>query len=260
MAKVHFNSSLMKVLIIEDEAIAYRNLERMLQKSPFDIEIIGWKQSVEKAKKWLATSPSLDLIFLDIQLGDGLSFSIFEEQTIDCPIIFTTAFDNYALQAFEFNSIDYLLKPFSQQKLNAALTKLSKRISSNTLSQKQLLLLMQQIQDKPKFKDRFHVKKGSQLFVIKTTDIAWIYRDDYVFIMTKNKRKHLIDYSLDQLIDLLDPASFYRLNRQFIVHLDAIERIDTFFNYKLKISLQPAAPIDVFVAKDRAKAFKDWLG
>ena len=250
----------MKVLIIEDEAIAYRNLERMLQKSPFVIEIIGWIQSVEKAKEWLANSPSLDLIFLDIQLGDGLSFSIFEDQPIDCPIIFTTAFDTYALQAFELNSIDYLLKPFSQQKLEAALTKLSKRISSNAVSQEQLLLLMQQIQNKTKFKDRFHVKKGSQLIVIKTTEIAWIYRDDYVFIMTKNKRKYLIDYSLDQLIDLLDPTSFYRLNRQFIANLDAIEKIHTFFNYKLKITLQPTAPIDVFVAKDRVKAFKDWLG
>lgn len=250
----------MKILIIEDEAIAYRNLKRMLQKSPFDIEIIGWLQSVEKAKEWLANSSSIDLIFLDIQLGDGLSFSIFEDQPIDCPIIFTTAFDTYALKAFELNSIDYLLKPFSQKKLDAALTKLSKRISSKAISQDQLFLLMQQLKDKTKFKNRFHVKRGSQLIVIKTTDIAWIYRDDYVFIMTKNKRKYLIDYSLDHLIELLDPASFYRLNRQFIAHLDAIKRIDTFFNYKLKITLKPSAPIDVFVAKDRAKSFKDWLG
>ena len=251
----------MKVIIIEDEAIAYRNLERMLKESDFDFEILEWLQSVETAKKWLSNNSTPDLIFLDVQLGDGLSFSIFENQPVDCPIIFTTAYDDYALKAFELNSIDYLLKPFSQEQLNNAITKFENRTSKLLIPQSQLLLMMQQMQvGVPNFKERFHVKKGSQLFVIKTQDIAWFYRDEYVFLMTHSKQKYIIDYSLDQLIEKLDPKYFYRLNRQFIVHIDAISRIETFFNYKLKITLKPEPEVDVFVAKDRVKVFKDWLG
>jgi len=251
----------MKVVIIEDEAIAYRNLERMLKASSFDINILAWLQSVEQAIQWLKNNPIPDLMFLDVQLGDGLSFAIFENQLVNCPVIFTTAYDEYALKAFELNSIDYLLKPFGQEKLNTALTKFKNRITPPLLLQEQLLSMIQQIQSgQNNYKERFHVKKGSQLFVIKTEDIAWFYRDEYVFLMTQSKQKYIVDYSLDQLMEKLNPKYFYRLNRQFIVHLDAIVRMETFFNYKLKITLNPPAVIDVFVAKDKTKAFKDWLG
>lgn len=251
----------MKVLIIEDEATAYRNLERMLRQSTFSIEILDWLQSVEQAKVWLNEQPTPELIFLDVQLGDGLSFSIFENNQLDCPIIFTTAYDEYAFKAFELNSIDYLLKPFSQEKLNTALTKFQNRTTSNLVSRAQLKSMIQQMQvGLPTYKERFHVKKGKQLLIIKTEDIAWFFRDEYVFLMTHSGQKYIIDYSLDQIYELLDPNNFYRINRQFIAHVDAIARIETFFNHKLKITLKPMASIDVFVAKDRVRAFKDWLG
>ena len=249
------------VLIIEDEQVAYKNLERMLKANPESIEVIGWCQSVEQAKKWLKENPLPSLIFLDIQLGDGLSFSIFQNQNIECPIIFSTAYDEYALKAFELNSIDYLLKPFSQKKLNNALAKFKQRTSQLLFSQQQLMAMMQQMQTPTKeYKDRFHVKKGSRLVVIKTEDIAWFQRGDYVFLMTHSGQKFHLDYSLDQIYDTINPKQFYRLNRQFIAHIDAIQKIETFFNYKLKITLKPTTDSEVFVAKDNAKVFKEWLG
>jgi len=128
-------------------------------------------------------------------------------------------------------------------------------------SQQQLMAMMQQMQMPTKeYKDRFHVKKGSRLVVIKTEDIAWFQRAEYVFLMTKNGQKFHLDYSLDQIYDSLNPKLFYRLNRQFVGHIDAIQKIETFFNYKLKITLKPTTDTDVFVAKDNAKIFKEWLG
>lgn len=250
-----------QILIIEDEAVAYRNLKRMLDANGETINIVAWLQSVEASIAWLDNNAFPDLIFLDVQMGDGLSFSIFKDRTLNCPIIFSTAYDEYALKAFELNSIDYLLKPFSQKQLDKAIAKYKQRTIQPMLSQKQLMAMMQQMQAGTwEYKDRFHIKKGTRLIIIKTKDIAWFQRTDYVFLMTHSNQKFVLDYSLDQIQEWLNPKSFYRLNRQFIGNIDAIQKIETFFNYKLKITLNPSPQQDVFVAKDNVRVFKNWLG
>ncbi len=255
----------MKAFIIEDEPIAYRNLCRMLNESPYSVEVIGWAQSVKQVKEWFSQNEFPDLVFLDVELGDGISFAIFEEFEADFPIIFTTAYHQYAIKAFELNSIAYLTKPFSQKKLDDAIRKLKKlNTQFNTKNEagiNELLSAFSQLQNpEKKFKTRFHVKKGSRIFVVKSEEIAWFQKQDLVFMTTKAGDRFMIDYSLDQLMEMLNPTSFYRLNRQFIANIDAIERIDTYFNYKLKITLNPKPTTEVLVAKDKAKQFKEWLG
>lgn len=248
----------MNILILEDEEVAARNLVRMLQKVAPQATILACLTSIEKARSWLAKHPVPDLIFLDIHLSDGLSFSVFPTSYPAVPVIFTTAFDQYALRAFELNSIDYLVKPFSEQQLAAALEKYHQRAFTAPPNWNQL---QHWLQAKPTdYKTRLHVKKGDQILIVPTEKISYFFRDEYVFLYTLKGQRFLIDRSLDQLAAVLDPQQFYRANRQFLVSIQAIQQIETHFNYKLKLHLQPPAPIQVLVAKDRAKAFKDWIG
>ncbi|MFT5917604.1 MAG: two-component system LytT family response regulator [Flammeovirgaceae bacterium] len=255
----------MNAFIIEDEPIAYRNLSRMLEESSHSVEVIGWAQSVKQAKEWVSQNEFPDLVFLDVELGDGISFEIFEEIKADFPVIFTTAYHQYAIKAFELNSIAYLKKPFSQKKLDdviGKLKKLNKQFNTkNETGINEMLSAFSQFQNpEKKFKTRFHVKKESRIFVVKAEEIAWFQKEDLVFMTTKVGDRFMIDYSLDQLAEMLNPTNFYRLNRQFITNIDAIERIGTYFNYKLKITLNPNSASEVLVAKDKAKKFKEWLG
>lgn len=251
----------MRIVIIEDEEVSYRNLVRKLEASTFDIQILVWLKNVKQAIQWFRENRDFDLMFLDVQLGDGLSFDIFKTQKINCPVIFTTAFDKYALKAFELDSIDFLLKPYSQEKLDKALTKFDNSSKAKFIQQKQFAEIINKMQSlQVEYKDRFHVKKGKNIYVVHAEDIAWLYRHDYVFLMTKDKQKYIIDYSLDYLMEKLNPKYFYRVNRQFIVHIDSITKMETLFNYKLKVELSPTPHIEVFVAKDKARSFKEWLG
>ena len=249
----------MKLLILEDEEVAARNLERMIRKVAPEVHILAVLKSVEAARKWFSQNPAPELILLDIHLSDGLSFAAFHPDQENIPVIFTTAYDQYALKAFELNSVDYLVKPFSEEQLKRALNKWSLRRQLSPPMD--WTAIQQMLQDpKPNYKTRFHVKKGDQILIIQSEQIAFLYRDEYVFLYTLDGKRFLVETSLDQWMEQLNPHTFYRANRQFIVAIPAIQRIETHFNYKLKLHLSPQPPQDVFVAKDRAKAFKDWLG
>jgi len=249
----------MKLLILEDEEVAARNLERMIRKVAPDIHILAIIKSVEAARKWFNQNPAPELILLDIHLSDGLSFAAFQSGQANIPVIFTTAYDQYALKAFELNSVDYLVKPFSEEQLKRALDKWAQR--RQVPGPMDWAAIQQMLQNpKPTYKTRFHVKKGDQILIVSSDQIAFLYRDEYVFLYTLDGKRFLVERSLEQWMELLDPQEFYRANRQFIVAIKAIKRIETHFNYKLKLHLAPKPPKDIFVAKDRAKAFKNWLG
>lgn len=247
----------MNILIIEDEEVAYRNLVRLIEKHMDAPRIVGWRQSVEQSLEWLQNEPPPDLIFLDIQLSDGNAFSIFEQIDIDSPIIFTTAYDEYALKAFELNSIDYLLKPISAVRLQKALDKWQSRNPNPPVQMDRIITAMQQY--RPRYKERFLVKKGKQLLSISIHEVAYFFRDEYVFLVSREGKKYSLRFSLEQLEEMLDPHRFFRINRQFILHFDSIQSIHSYFKGKLKIKTLPDPGIPVTVPKDSARAFKDWL-
>ncbi len=254
-------SERINILVIEDEEAAFNMIKRMLSDSELDISLVARLKSVKESIKWLKKEEQPDLILLDIQLGDGLSFKIFESVEIDCAIIFTTAFDQYALKAFELHSIDYLLKPFSQEQLDNALKKYQRWNLPHIGLRGNMHQLIEQYANRSfSYKERFHVKKGKRIYIIKCEDIAWFCKGEYVYLMTTRGDKFYLDYTLDQIINDINPKQFYRINRQVIANIEAITRIDTHFNYKLKITLSPTLNEEVFVAKDKAKRFKEWLG
>jgi DNA-binding LytR/AlgR family response regulator len=250
----------MTVLIIEDEKPSARYLQRMLK--GVGIEVNTMLHSVETAIAWFAAHPHPDLIFLDIQLSDGVSFEIFEAIEIKSAVIFTTAYDAYALQAFKLNSIDYLLKPIDEADLRAALDKYKARIAVQqpvTLdvnAVKKLLVTP----DIPKYKKRFSVKIGQHLKLVSTAAIECIYSENKgAYIHTTEGRSYLIDGSLEQLQDDLDPEVFFRINRKFYVNIHAIKDMLNYTNSRLQIKLTSYNDQDIIVARERVKDFKNWL-
>ena len=246
----------MDVLIVEDESLSAQKLQRMLEKSKFDINITGVTSSIKETVKFLMKN-TVDLIFLDIQLEDGISFKIFEQIDIDTPVIFTTAYDNYAIKAFELNSIDYLLKPVSKSKLNDAVEKYKKRsVKIPDINDLKNLL------DKKEYKKRFLVNVGMKIKTINTDDIAYFYAyDKSVFMTTYDKSRYTIDYTLENLNDELPPDKFFRINRKFIINIKAISNMITLSRSRIKIELDPPPPKDIeaIVSVDRSGDFKDWL-
>ncbi|MEM1218673.1 MAG: LytTR family DNA-binding domain-containing protein, partial [Bacteroidota bacterium] len=243
----------MKLLILEDEEVAARNLHRMLRRVAPEVHILDTLKSVEAARQWFRQHAPPDLILLDIHLSDGLSFAAFQSGQENIPVIFTTAYDQYALKAFELNSVDYLVKPFSEHQLRRALDKWSQR--RRAVAPTNWTAIQQMLQNPQSFyKTRFHVKKGDQILIVQSEQIAFLYRDEYVFLYTLEGKRFLVELSLDYWMDQLNPHTFYRANRQFIVNIQAIERIETHFNYKLKLHVTPQPPQAIFVAKDRARA------
>jgi DNA-binding LytR/AlgR family response regulator len=254
----------MKILIIEDEAPAARRLAGLVRDARPDAEILEIIDSVESAAKWLAAHRSPDLIFMDIQLADGLSFDIFGRVEVKAPVIFTTAYDEYALKAFKVNSVDYLLKPVDPEELSNSLRKLQtlRDQFAPPLDAAVLRSLVQSLRpDQPQFKTRFLVRFGDKLVFIQADDVAYfIAEDKYVFVITRDNKKYPLDHTLDELDTMLDPSVFFRLNRKFISHLKSIQSIHTYFNGKLKLHLVPAEPEEVTVSRERAALFKKWLG
>lgn len=259
----------MNIIIIEDEAPAVRRLEKLLREIIPDIQILDYMDSVNDAIKKIPTFPKIDLILMDIQLADGLSFEIFEAIDIHSPIIFTTAFDEYALKAFQVNSVGYLLKPIDKEELQKSLQKLF-FFQNNTFSQPNetndvlsLKEIIKQIQiEKKEYKNRFLVKMGEKLHSVQTNEIAYIQADEkIVFLVTHDHKKYFLNYSLDDLENILNPHDFFRLNRQFITHISAIQNIQTYFNGKLKIVLLPNPKIqeEILVSREKSNVFKAWL-
>ncbi|GAB3996413.1 LytTR family DNA-binding domain-containing protein [Spirosoma daeguense] len=251
----------MNVLIIEDEARSARQLERMLKRYDSSIHILAQLPSVRESIAWLSQHPSPDLILMDIHLEDGLAFTIFEQIHLTTPIIFTTAYDEYMIKAFKVNSIDYLLKPVDEDELVNALTKLKTlRSVANSPDITQLLQVVQQFRESP-FKERFMISIGTKIRSIETADIAYFYSEEKAtFLMTREGQFLPLEYSLDQLAGLLNPAQFFRVNRQFLVARSAIQTIQAYSAGKLKVDLQPASRHELFVSVSRMSDFKDWLG
>jgi DNA-binding LytR/AlgR family response regulator len=253
----------MKALIIEDEYPAAERLQKLIARADGAMEICGVIDSVEGSLKWLAANRAPDLIFSDIQLSDGLSFEIFEKALVSSPIIFTTSYDEYAIKAFKVKSIDYLLKPIKQQELEQALHKYKELVHEplkpdHALKLESLLDVLPVSQKK--FKTRFLVKSREQLIPVFEEQIAYFQTsNELVLLVKRDGKKYLVDYTLEQLEKLLNPESFFRLNRQFLAHLSAIHEIHTYFNGKLKLELSPRATDEVVVSRDKAGPFKVWL-
>ena len=251
----------MNVLIIEDEKHAAERLVKMLEERKENILVLAILDTVEASVAYLQKEAEPDLIFLDIQLGDGKSFEIFKKVNVRSRIIFTTAYDEYALKAFKYNSIDYLLKPLSQKELDFALQKYRQRLPPQA-PLFDVYKLLEQIRPKRKeFKSRFLVKKGTRFFTIETDEVALAFtRERTSFIKKFTGEEFVIDEILDDLQEQLNPSNFFRVNRQFIVSYKAVAKIFAWFDGKLKIEVNPAGYEDIIISRLKAPEFKKWLG
>ena len=250
----------MNVVIIEDEKPAARRLNRML--NDFDIEPLTMLHSVEESVNWFHKNDHPDLIFLDIQLSDGLSFEIFEEVEIKSAIIFTTAYDEYALKAFKLNSIDYLLKPIDADELENAINQYKKIANSNSNSGLNLEQIKSIISPSQKtYKKRFTVKIGQHLKMISIESIECFYSENKsTHIHTIDNRSYLLEESLEQLEEKLDPEIFFRVSRKYFVNINAIKDIISYTNSRLKIILHSYNDSEIIVSRERVKDFKEWIG
>lgn len=250
---------MIRILIIEDEQSAYDNLTHILNQLDDEFVVVDWLQSVEQSIHWFETHAEPDLLFLDIQLSDDLSFKLFERVEIKAPIIFTTAFNEFAIRAFEVNSIDYLLKPLSYEKVEKAILKYHNRKGGNPIQYQNLLADLQSLEEKKTYKERFLINSADELIVVNCTEVAYFYRDHSTYLVLKNGKKFPINYSLEKLEELIDPKRYYRLNRQVFASLDSIAKITLWYNGKLKITLSPKLDLDVFVSREKSSNFKNWI-
>ncbi len=253
----------MQVAIVEDEPLAADRLKIILAEYDNHIETVVCLESVEDAVKWFKQNKLPDLIFLDIELGDGNSFEIFQQCDIKCPIIFTTAYDQYAIDAFKLNSIDYLLKPVTQDAMTKALEKYKAlNVHSVSASLIQQLLEGRSGHADKAFKNRFLVKLGSRLFFLDVNQVAWFFADDKtVYLVSTEGVKYAVDFTLEKLEQMLNPTIFFRLNRKIIVHANCIKEIKTFINSRLKIHLSAGKQYEeVVVSRERVQDFKEWAG
>lgn len=248
----------MRAIIIEDEKPAAEKLLKAIRQTDTLVEVVAVLNSVKSAVEWLEQNPMPGLLFMDIELSDGLSFKIFDAINISSPVIFCTAFDEYWQEAFEHNSIDYLLKPIKQEKLEAALKKYDKLKQHFSADFKQLLQAKQQ--STSDYKKRFLVKRGTDYISIKTEDIAYFYATHKLVCMIDSKnQKFILDQSLSDIEKQLDPSQFYRVNRKYLVHLNAIKKIKCFPKSKLQLELEPAIDDDIIISQDNVTAFKEWM-
>ncbi len=251
----------MRVIIIEDETPAANRLVKMLQSTDDEIEVVKKLDSVEASVNYLKSAGNIDLIFMDIQLADGLSFDIFQQTEIKSPVIFTTAFDQYTLKAFKVNSVDYLLKPIDENELQEALKKHKKLYLNNeqNLSEK-IRKLMLEI-NTTRFKERLLIKRGQQLSYLKTDATAYCYADGKLcYAVDFANVKHLLECNLSQLEEQLQPGKFYRINRHLLINIEAISKVHTWLGGRLKIELSLSITADTIVSRERVNGFKDWLG
>ena len=249
----------MRVIIVEDEKPAAEKLKKSLLKIDSDIIVDAIAGNIKESVAWLQNNAMPELIFMDIELSDGLSFKIFDEINVQCPVIFTTAYDEYWQEAFEHNSIDYLLKPIREEKLEAALKKYEQLKKYFTVSFQRLMQWQQQPQ--PAIKKRYLVKKGNDYVTVKTDDIAYFYATHKLVCMVeKGGQKFILDKSLADLEKELDAAVFYRVNRKFLVNINAIRKIKSFAKSKLLLELEPAVHEEVIVSQENAAGFKEWAG
>lgn len=250
----------MKALIIEDEQLAARRLESLINTCDSSIQVVAKLESVEESVDWLKSNPHPDIMFLDIHLEDGLSFAIFDKVKVDVPIIFTTAFDEYAIKAFKLKSIDYLLKPIVQEDLNKAIEKFKSWSGDKkqTVDLSELYKLMQT--QAHQYRDRFSVSVGEKLKTIEVKDISYFFSTSGItFVSMNGKGQYSLDVSLDKLTGELNPKDFFRINRQYLISHRSIANVFVYPKSRLKIELTPTTQDDIFVSLDRVTDFKKWL-
>ncbi|WBO82884.1 LytR/AlgR family response regulator transcription factor [Hymenobacter yonginensis] len=253
----------MTVLLLEDEYPAAERLQRQLLQAAPEAQVLALLDSVAATLQWLDNNPAPDLILSDIQLADGLSLEVFEQAVVRSPVIFTTAYDAYAIRAFRANSVDYLLKPVKLLELQAALAKLRewRTATAPTPPAQRLEHLLDSLPraERP-YKTRFLVRHGEQLLPLPATQVAWFQsRHETTTLVAQDGRRFVVDYTLEQLESLLDPRQFFRLNRQFLAQLPAVQRLHPHFNGKLLLELHPAPSEEVLVSREKAGALKQWL-
>lgn len=258
---VQNSNCVMNVLIIEDEPQAASRMEKLVTTIMDDVMILAVLDSVKGAVNWLKNNPQPDLIFMDIQLADGISFQIFDRTEVTAPVIFTTAYDEYALRAFKVNSIDYILKPIDEMELRAAIEKYQKRmqvVAGPSKMMESISLAMQMLTKR--YKERFVIKVGEHLKSIETNDILFFFSlDKATFAQTSDGRKHILDFTMDQLEGLLNPDLFFRINRKYIIQIKSIQDMISHVNSRLKLVLKGSDDTDIIVARERVQEFKDWL-
>lgn len=252
----------MNVVIIEDEAFAALRLRKMIQDYNPEIRILAELESVAESVKWFKLNPEPDLIFLDIHLEDDLSFAIFEQVNISSPVIFTTAFDEYAIKAFKLKSIDYLLKPIVHEELAAALKKYQQfsGLHRNAIDLQSLYNLL--TTDEKKYRERFSVSVGTKIKMIEVTDIAYFFvMDKGNYLRTSQGSTYNIDLTLDKLEEILNPSTFFRINRKYLINISSITNMVAYSRGRVKLELKPKADDDLetIVSIDRSGGFKKWL-
>jgi two-component system, LytTR family, response regulator LytT len=251
----------MRILIVEDEEPAQKRLKKIIMEVIPQAEIIDCILSVESAINWFRSNPMPELIFMDIQLADGNSFEIFREVAVTAPIIFVTAFDQYAIDAFKVNSIEYLLKPVSKETLLHAYKKLS-HLKTSLVSGPSLQDKIQSLDYLSKnFKKRFAIRFGEHIKTVATDEIAYFFTENKVnFLCTSDGRKYPVEFNLDQLEEMLDPEKYFRINRQFIIGIHAIAEMRAYTKARVSIKLNPPSVHETIVSVERSSAFKQWLG
>ena len=247
----------MKVIILEDENRAVNHLLRLIERVAPEMEVSRTFETVRETVEYLKKEPTVNLIFSDVQLADGISFEIFSKVNIQCPIIFTTAYDTYAIEAFNTNGIDYLLKPIEEERLRQAIGKARKFTSQAELES---LLNLRSNQDSRPVKSRFMVKVGEKIRTIMVEDILAFYSfEKTTYLHTNSHRNYIIDYSLEELESMLDRSRFFKINRKYIVSIEACSQIIAWSNSRLKIDIEGIDDQKIVVARERVKEFKVWL-
>jgi len=258
----------MQVFIVEDEPLAVKKLVRLLEEVAFDVQITGTAGSIQAAVEWLDANPAPDLIFLDIELSDGQSFDIFQRTRVKSPVIFVTSYDEYALQAFKVNSVDYLLKPVQREDLAAAIAKYrdlklqyGRDASPVSASIENLLLSLGGGAGSKEYRVRFLVKHLQKFVAVEVPDIAYFWSEGRVnFFKTRAGQKYVVEYTMEELEAMLNPRDWFRVNRQFIVCASAVRAIHPYFNNRLKLHLAPSEQEEVLVSRERVGDFKVWMG
>ena len=251
-----------KVLIIEDEKPAAEWLQQLILKLGYDIKIATVIDSVRGAADWFRQNTAPDLVFMDIQLADGLSFEIFEQVKVPCPVIFTTAYEEYAVKAFKVNSVDYLLKPIAFDELETAFLKFENQVKKEEKVQPVTLDLLNKVREmlRKQYKTRFVIKVGEHLKSIPVEDIQFFYSlDKATFLCTSDFKTYIVDYSLDRISEMIDEHRFFRINRKYILSNQSIADIVFYSNSRLKIKLKKPDEESIIVSRDKVPAFKEWL-
>jgi len=248
----------MRVLIIEDESLAVMKLEIMLKEIDPLISICGKLNSIEETVEWFENEENEkpEIIFMDIQLSDGNSFEIFNKVKIGSPVVFTTAYDEYALKAFKVNSIDYLLKPINEDELKSAINKYKSKYGLLNVNS-EIIESMQNVTSN--YKSRMLINTGKSMLSVNVEDIAYFDYEQIVYLVKFDKQRYMVDYTLYEIEEFVDPKVFFRINRHFILNIKAIEKVELYKGQRLKVLLLPNHSDDIIVSQEKVTAFKKWL-